>query len=385
MIGIFSNFLLFFCLSFFVLFLYSLTKQRNSLAALFACVCLTISVYIGGYAMELRSDTIEGIRFALKAEYFGAPFMSAFWLLMTYRYLSRKSASMNLTLLIMAAPFITLFLSMTNDDHHLIYTNISTFTYDGYLLALLEKGPWYYVNILYSYAIQLFGMVVFFRAWRTRGFQFRTQAFWLFLGSLWPGVVNLIYVAGLSPLKLDLTPFGLSLSGFCFCIALFRYGFLELQEIVRDVAFLEIGEGILVIDDRNRLIDFNQSCKEIFSWPNANHIGVDVGIFPEGKNILSQTDPLFEMKIVKDQEEKWYEFRRTPILEKNKRLGSVYFIHDISKQKEMIQTLHDIASYDSLTEIYNRRRLMEENGKGTPPHDTTRPVSVRVDDRYRPL
>jgi diguanylate cyclase (GGDEF)-like protein len=310
--------------------------------------------------MELRSDAIEEIKLALKMEYFGAPFMSAFWLLMSYKYLFRKSASMNLTLLIMLVPAITLFLNVTNEYHHLIYTDISSFTHNGYLLALLEKGPWYYVNILYAYSVQIFGMAVFFRAWRTRGFQFRTQAFWLFLGSIWPGVVNLIYVAGFSPLNLDLTPFGLSVSGFCFCVALFRYGFLELQEIVRDVAFLEIGEGILVIDDGNRLIDFNQACREIFNWLDVIHIGIDIGIFPEGKKILAQSDQHFEMMIMRGRDEKWYEFRRTPLQEKKNRLGSVYFIQDISKQKEMIQTLHDIASYDSLTEIYNRRRLMEE-------------------------
>jgi diguanylate cyclase (GGDEF)-like protein len=254
-------------------------------------------------------------------------------------------------------------LSVTNDYHRLIYTGISTFAYDGYLLALLSKGPWYYVNILYSYSVQIVCMLVYYWSWRTKGFQVRTQAFWLFLGSIWPCAVNLIYVAGFSPLNLDLTPFGLSISGVCFYIALFRYGFLELQEVVRDVVFLEIGEGILVVDEDNRLIDFNQACREVFSWLNVNHIGVDVGIFPEGKKLLTQTDQTFEMKVLKDREEKWYELRRTPILEKNKRLGSVYFIHDISTQKEMIQTLHDIASYDSLTEIYNRRRLMEETEK----------------------
>ena len=48
------------------------------------------------------------------------------------------------------------------------------------------------------------------------------------------------------------------------------------------------------------------------------------------------------------------------MVERNTNLGIVYFIHDISQQKELIQALHDIASYDSLTEIFNRGKLMEE-------------------------
>lgn len=363
MIGFFSLILSFFSLSFFILFLYSLSRQRNSLAALFACVCLTISIYIGGYALELRSNSLEQILFSLKVEYFGAPFMSAFWLLMSYKFLRKKSASLNLILLIMAVPCITLFLSVTNEYHHLIYTSVSTFEHDGYLLAKLAKGPWHYVNILYAYSIQIFGMVVFFQVWRTKGYQFRTQAFWMFCGSIWPGLVNIIYVAGFSPLNLDLTPFGLSISGIFFFLAIFRQGFLELQEIVKDVTFLEIDEGILVIDDKNRLIDFNQACKKVFDWLDLKQIGIDISVFPEGRKILGQSGQTFEMKIIKDREERFYEFRRTPLVDQNVKLGFVYFIQDISRQKEMIQKLHDMASYDSLTEIYNRRRLMEEMDK----------------------
>ena len=313
--------------------------------------------------MELRANSIDAIAFMLKAEYFGAPFMPGFWLLMSYKFLFKKSASLNSILLIMAVPFITLFLSVTNEYHQLIYTGISALPHDGYLLVQLEKGPWYYVNILYAYSVQCFGMAVFFKAWRTKGYQFRTQAFWMFWGSIWPALFNVVYVAGFSPMNLDLTPFGLSISGICFCIAIFRYGFLELQEIVKDVTFLEIDEGILVIDDKNRLIDFNQACKEIFSWLDLNRIGIDIGIFPEGKKILGQTGQHFEMKIIKDRVEKCYEFRKTPLMDQNTKLGFVYFIQDISRQKEMIQALHDIASYDSLTEIFNRRKLMYELDK----------------------
>lgn len=360
MIGFFSLILFFFGLAFFILFLYSLTKKRNSLSASFACMCLTISVYITGYAFELQANSIEQISFFLKAEYFGAPFMSGFWLLLTFKYLFKKPASLNTVILIMTVPFITLFLSVTNEYHHLIYTNISVFEHDGYLLTLLEKGPLYYMNILFAYSVQLFGLITFFRAWRATGYRLRVQSFWMFFGSIWPGLVNLIYVAGYSPLSLDLTPFGLSISAVFFYVAIFRYDFLELQEIVKDVTFLKIEEGILVVDEKNRLIDYNHACKEIFSWLEKNQIGIDITAFADGEKIIKQTASRFEMKIMNNGIEKYYEFRKTPLYDHHNSLGFIYFIQDISKQKEIIQALHDIASYDFLTEIYNRRRLMEE-------------------------
>ncbi len=360
MIGFFSVYLLVFSLLFFVLFLYSLTKQRNRLAPLFACFCLSVSIYIAGYGLELMADNIGQIKFAWVVEFFGAPFTAAFWLLMSYRFLYMKSASLNQIVMFMAIPFLILFLSVTNEHHHLIYSNVTVREYGGHLLAYFETGPLYIAFLLFIFLSVFIGIAVFFRAWRMKIYQIRTQAFWLFLGSIWPAAGSVVFVSGLSPLGLDLTPFGLSISGICFCVAIFRFGFLELHEIVKDVAFLEINEGILVVDDKNRLIEFNQACREIFGWLDLSHIGMDLAAFPEGKKIINHIGENFEMRIVKRGVERFYEFRKAPLLDENIKLGTVYFIKDVTDQKELLRQIHDMASYDALTDLFNRKRLTAE-------------------------
>lgn len=363
LIGCLSIILSIFGTLFLLFFMYSLTKQRNSLSAPLSVMCLAIVIYIIGYVLELQANSIDQIKFFLKMEYFGASFISAFWLIFSYRFHFKKKASLKATILIMVFPFLTLFLSSTNEFHHLVYTNISMFEYDGYLLSKLSRGPWYFANIAYSYLAQLFGIVVFFRAWRRAGYKYGTLSYWMFLGTIWPALLGIIHIAGMSPLDLDLAPIGLSLSAIFFYVALFHYDFLELKEIVKDVTFLEINEGIIVIDDRNRLIDFNYAGKKILNWLDSKHIGIDISSFREGSEILEQKGDLFELNIINGDVLKYYEFRKTELKENNKNLGFVYFIQDISKQKEMIQSLNDMANYDSLTQIYNRRRLMEEAEK----------------------
>ncbi|MEL7656013.1 MAG: GGDEF domain-containing protein, partial [Bacillota bacterium] len=44
----------------------------------------------------------------------------------------------------------------------------------------------------------------------------------------------------------------------------------------------------------------------------------------------------------------------------NKKIGCVYFIHDITEQKETLLELSFMAAFDSLTGLYNRRKLMED-------------------------
>jgi diguanylate cyclase (GGDEF)-like protein len=185
----------------------------------------------------------------------------------------------------------------------------------------------------------------------------------MFIGTLCPGIANIIYLAGFSPYGMDMAPFGLSMLAICYFIALFRYDLLELGEIIRSVAFSEISEGIIVVDDRKRLIDFNNAAQKIFNWLDVKNIGMYLWNFEKGSEIAGHGGNSFELEMMQNGRQRSYEFRITDLKEKNKILGSVYFIRDITEQKEMIKALDNMASYDSLTQVYNRRRFMEEAEK----------------------
>ena len=103
--------------------------------------------------------------------------MSGFWLLFSYKFLFKKQAPISTMLLIMTLPVLTLFFSVTNEYHHLIYTNISSVEYDGYLLSQLKRGPWYYVNVLYAYSVQIFGIIVFFQRLEVKGLSNQNTGF----------------------------------------------------------------------------------------------------------------------------------------------------------------------------------------------------------------
>lgn len=362
-IAILSNTLFVIGFSFIVLFLYSLSKHRNRVSGLFSLMCLAIAIYIIGYGGELQAENLEQIKLFIKMEYFGAPFMTAFWLLFSYKFYFNKNPTLKLKVIVMIIPLITLFLSSTNEYHQLIYTNISVVQYHSFIIADLAKGPWYFVNVFYSYIILTIGSVAFYKAWRNSLYAMGKQSFLMFIGTLFPGIMNIIYLIGLAPYGLDLTPFGLCILAVLYFIALFRYDFLDMGEIIKSVAFSKIKEGIIVIDDKNRLIDFNNAAKEVFNSLKVANIGLDITTFENMKEIVEHKSNPFEMKVIQDEHEKYYEFRTTDLTEKNRIVGYVFFIRDITKQREMIKKLDTMASYDDLTKVYNRRRLMEEGEK----------------------
>lgn len=134
----------------------------------------------------------------------------------------------------------------------------------------------------------------------------------------------------------------------------------HLVNIANEAAFSEIKEGIMVIDHKNRIMKENPSCADIFSSRDWNREGTDISLTPEGKYILDHPQPEFEMEIIKNDEARFYEIRRSLLNDQSANSGFLFIFRDITEQKELLHKIGESAILDSLTEIYNRRKLVEE-------------------------
>ncbi len=356
-----SAILYFFGILFLLLFIYSITKQKSSLSESFAAMCLAMSVYLIGYGLELQSNSIEEIKFFLKLEYFGISFIPTLWFFVSYKYYFKRKIPIYYVAPLMTFSILTLFFQVTNDYHHLIYKSLNAVMVSdvGYLLAVSEKGIWYIVHVALFYCIILFGVYVYFMEWKREHFALKSNSFIMLMSPLVPSGVLLIYLFQKDTIMPDLTPFGLIASALLICVALFHYDFLELQQMIKDIAFLEIGEGIMVIDDKGFLVDYNHAAKAILPWLAQSLIGKDVSHLSGAARIYEANEEQFEIQFNDYDSTQYIEIRKTPLREHNHLLGYVYFLHDNTKQKETLQALNYMASYDALTDLYNRRKLMD--------------------------
>lgn len=274
------------------LFFYSLSKHKNRVSKLFSLVSLAMAIYVIGYAFELRSQSLEWIGFFLKVQYFGLPFLFVFWLMLLYKVCLNRDPSLKLTIALMVIPVLTLFLAVTNDFHHLYYADISVVQHDGFVTAKLTKGPWYVLHAVYSYGTLLVGVGLAYKAWR-RSACTKMQSVLLTIGVLVPGIIEIAYFAGLSPYGLDLTPFSASVFAVCYYVALFRFDLFELDDIAWSSLFSELEEGIIVVDHRNRLLNFNSAASKVFDWLNLKNIGTYLPSIPEAHIVTDHEKDLF--------------------------------------------------------------------------------------------
>lgn len=83
------------------------------------------AIYTFGSALELASGSLEEIKFWIKFEYLGMPFLPPLNLLIIMSYLGmERYLGRRLKITMFIIPAVTLLLVMTNDWHHLYYRDI---------------------------------------------------------------------------------------------------------------------------------------------------------------------------------------------------------------------------------------------------------------------
>jgi len=175
---------------------------------------------------------------------------------------------MKLYLTVLFIPFITLILVSTNEFHHLFYNKISINKYMNLNVSVLDKGFWYIISSSYSYLIFIIGQILFYKSWRKTESRKKVQSLLLLIGGTFPLGFGTIYLFGLT-LGVDPVPIGYIILFIFYYIAIFKFDFLEMKDKIRDTSFEQIDEGIIVVDMKGKLIDFNNAAKKSFCMVNS--------------------------------------------------------------------------------------------------------------------
>jgi PAS domain-containing protein len=98
----------------------------------------------------------------------------------------------------------------------------------------------------------------------------------MIIGALLPLVGNLLHLVGAVPVPgLDLGPFAFAVSCFVMAVGLFRYRLLDLAPVARRAILESMREGIIVVDDRERVVEINPAARQMLALSDTDVIGRD--------------------------------------------------------------------------------------------------------------
>lgn len=340
----------------------SIASQRrsNPSAVWLAWLMVAISVWSLGYALEIALGDLPLQVWMAKIEYLGIVSVPLFWFLFAMEYTGRGNVLRQKKLGWLAVfPLVTLAMTWSNEAHHLIWTYTGQVEYNGIRFFTVEHGAYYWVHVLYSYLLILTGSILFLQQAFKKRKSHRTQAIAILVAVTitWGG--NILYHTPFNPFPyLDLTSFAMSTTGLVLIFSLLRVGPLDLFPVVGENILERMNDGVLVVDDRDRVLYANHTFRRyaniwpetptgkllddaLENWPNFAETFKDVSNIRTEVRIAP--DPITDL---------YFDLRISPILNHNRRLvGRVFVLHDISerKQAEMRLTSPEETPDETLT------------------------------------
>lgn len=291
-----------------------------------------------------------------------------------------------LLFLLAIEPVTTLILAWTNNYHHLVFQSIRLATQNNITWLQLEQGPWYSVNLVYSYSVILAGVIVLIYGMLRSGSLLRKQYRIVLAASLLPWGLNILseyLMENQNPF--DLTPLIFGLSGILFTYSVLRGRFMNIIPVARSRIIESMSDGVLVIDTQNRIVDINPAMESFLGHKPASFLGKSAAEaleiwMDQSDALLSGQETRTELRI-HNAPSRYLDLRVTPLYDDYQHLnGRLMVFRDITDRKEVEKKLRLVnerlqsqlieigtlqsklrsqAIKDPLTDLFNRRYLDE--------------------------
>lgn len=253
---------------------------------------LSTSIWSIAYGLELASNTLTQITLFIKIEYFGVAPLPVAWLFFCLNLSGKETWYKKKANVIIATaiPLATLILVWTNEQHHLIYKSISLVANAPLPLANLVRGIAYYIFTGYFYLLMACGCYLILKRFKRADQIYKNQNNSIIMAAFIPWFLHLIGLFGVTPLPfIDITPFAFIISNFFIIIGIYRFKLFDIIPVAREKVLELMRDGFLVIDQQDRIIDYNQSVSKYLTLkPGGKVIGADIA------EILPHQTAIFE-------------------------------------------------------------------------------------------
>ncbi len=295
---------------------------------------LAIAVWSAAYALELAS-TSQATQLAwAPVEYLGILFAPFAWFIFALRFTGRDAwLTRGAVAVLGLIPGVLFVLVVTDPWHHLVYRQVEAIHDGRWLVLKLTYGPAGYANVIYAYGFLAAGAGVILSAFFASSRIYRRQVAALLLAAAAPWLVNVLYQLGVGPV-VDLTPAGFALTGLGCAWAIRRAQLLDLAPVARGLVVESLGDGVAVLDGRDRLIDANAAFRRIVgevtigdsaatAFAPLPALVAQLGNGPHADTIASAADP-----------DRFYEPIVAPLVDRRGRdIGRVVTLRDVTERR----------------------------------------------------
>lgn len=235
-------------------------------------------------------------------------------------------------------PVLVLAAVMTNPLHWLFYTRAEMIQIGAFVYLHLEHGPLFWIHSIYSYSLLLAATFNLLRFWGKSPAIYRRQINILMIGALIPWVMNVAYLVGGTPIPgLDPTPLAFTLTGLALILGVYRFHLLDITPLARSTMIEVMTDGMLVLNNEDRIVDINPAACQLFNCTTTDAIGDSAenffGRWPELVERYRGVTDIHEPVIREvNGEPRAFDLQISPLqYEKGELVGRLILVRDISE------------------------------------------------------
>ncbi len=326
---------------FFLLFLATWERRKSPDSFFFSLLLLAVIAWLIPQGMEYLLPTMEQKIWCSKISYIGIVTVAVFIFQTIHAFVTNaQKVNWQLLISLLILPAILLFFVFTNGTFHSwLWTDITPITGIRDLLLHYQHGIIHTLIAIYSYSLVIGSvLMLIFYAFQT-DIVFRLRYYILSVACLLPVIGNILYIGEILPWKgIDFSVVGFIVSSIILYFVLFKWLFFDLRPIAYDVLVKSEKRGAVVIDNQDRIIMINHAIQTCFEIPKKS---IGKTIFDAFRNhpaflkafqsidhnvIFQHTSPLLEPK------ERMCEVQKMPIVSRDKHLGTLIQIYDVSQK-----------------------------------------------------
>ena len=346
-----------------------LRRRKARGAKVFVALMASVFVYCFGTAFEFMGRDLGTLLLCTHFEYFGISLLPTMIVLTALDFCGLWPRDRTLLLAtLFALSAVTLGMQLTTETHKLYYID-PVLRSDGPIpILVFGKGPFYLAYQIYLFAALLALVAFVVRQAIISSGSLRAQALLMLSSFAFPISAFSAYAWRLTPWGIDLTPLSFPLMGLVISFGLFKFKLFDLEPIALQAVFKTMNEGCVIVDAKNRLIDFNESARAILPRLSEARIGTDSAVvFSDRPKLLDfirgNTDDSLEILVGEGEASKCYDVVKSLIRGRGDGVvGKTIIINDTSRQYHLALHLEELAARDSLTGLYNRRSFLDLAG-----------------------
>ena len=289
-----------------------------------------------GYMLELTAPTVEAAVAAVTVENVGSTFVPLCYCWFTYTYCYARPPKKLLRALEVINFFVlpTVFFNWNG----LFYREFQWLsTADGFHYVSITYGPLYtfflITRIVIPYVLSIYTLA---RAVRGRLDQQVSRQYWtiLLITSL-PVAVLVAYVFKLTAV-FDLTPVTLAITMAMVVIVVWSRRNYDFRRLAAEKVLESLGDGVIALDDHDRLISYNRAAAQIFTSLPEHKLGENVRVLEDFREEMLNESVPWSFSINGQH----YECHSKQIIDENgRKQGCVILVLDMTDIKAYINEI----------------------------------------------